>query len=331
MKWLAWISMVACLLTATVVRAEEDETAFKATLRAVVAVGWRGQDMREVERLSQEFRASRARALSGAWKSRLLHGVLREEIDQAISRGEGWASLREKSARWARESRDAPVAELFHADVIVRQAWSIRGHEYANKVSAANMQAFGQLIGQASVYLQSVKKTAAIDPEWYALMLDCFVLSGASTENVWAMLAEATTREPGYMPTYYAAMERFSPKWGGSEAELENFIQRAAPLAGDRQEETYARLYARVIQLHALSHFASSKADCHRVVRGMQAFLAGYPDSFNVNMAARVAGACGDKEFALQLIGRIGDHPMADVWGKPPAIAFEGLKRWASQ
>jgi hypothetical protein len=43
-----------------------------------------------------------------------------------------------------------------------------------------------------------------------------------------------------------------------------------------------------------------------------------------------VAGACGDKDFALQLIERIGEHPMAEIWGMPPANAFDGLKRWAN-
>ena len=331
MRWLLGIYICACLFASAGARAEQDEAALKNSLRDVVSAAWRAQDMAQVERLAEEFRTTRAMSSTGAWKSRLLHRALWEDVERAALQGESWSSIRERSAHWARVARDVPIAQISYAAVIELQAWSVRGHGYASTVSAENMRTFGRLMHESGDYLDAVKDKAASDPEWYAAKLRCAWQGRTSNEEVWALLVEATAREPGYIPTFYSAMEGFTSRWGGSDDLLEAFIRKAAPLAGKLEEQAYARLYTRVIQSRTLAHFASSKVDCDRVVRGIKAFIVAYPDPLNLNLASRAAGACGDKAFALKLIERIGENPMAEVWGTPPANAFEGLKRWASQ
>lgn len=121
--------------------------------------------------------------------------------------------------------------------MIELQAWSVRGHGYANTVSAEDMETFGRLMREASDFPQPVKDKAASDPEWYAAKLRYAALGGASYEDVWSLLIEATARESGCTPTYYSAMEPFSLRWGGSDDMLETFIHRAATLAGKCEEQ----------------------------------------------------------------------------------------------
>lgn len=54
-------------------QAAEDEASLKFDMRANVSAAWKSQDMREIERLSQDFRTTRALAPSGAWKLSVLH------------------------------------------------------------------------------------------------------------------------------------------------------------------------------------------------------------------------------------------------------------------
>jgi hypothetical protein len=313
-------------------QAAEDEASLKFDMRANVSAAWKSQDMREIERLSQDFRTTRALAPSGAWKLSVLHNVLHAHIKQVVADGEDWDALLNKAARWTRQSPSATVAHLFYAAALEERGWSIRGVGFAVTVSPENMAAFGEQVRRARDYLQSVKAAVAADPGWYESMLRYSAYESLPAAQVNAVLAEAVAREPDYLPSYYVVAGRFGTRWGGSPQELEDFVRRSvASFEGKRRDEVYARLYSVVILRRYMDNFARSNADCERVIRGMKIFINDFPDPVNINLAARVAGVCGDGDFARALIPRIGANPMQEVWGTPPSAGFDGLKRWAGK
>src|SRR5262249_6348876 len=110
---------------------------------------------------------------------------------------------------------------------------------------------------------------------------------------------------------------------------VEDFAREA--LEKTKAEEgfgMYARIYWYVYQVeYHETLFSNSMVDWPTMKKGMDDVLAKYPDPWYLNNFALLACLAKDKVKTAELLGRIDDDPLDEVWGMPSF--FEPCKGWA--
>jgi hypothetical protein len=307
-----------------------DEMGVRKKIDTQVADLWRKKELAALERLSSDFRTSRARTPSGIWKLSVFNGSLSAQIDGDVRRGTSWQEIHDQASRWARKSPASPLAQLWVAQAWIDHAWSVRGTEYAQSVSPENMATFREYVARARSHLESVKTVASVDPSWYELMLNCTQYGDGSMAETDALFAEAISREPDFLQTYFVASSQFSRKWGGSTDALKGFMTRAVGRFDVRMGDAmYMRIAWWVSDQNLLEAALGSTLDCARMMRGAKYIYSDYPDRWNANNFARFSAQCGDKASTAYFLAKMGPRPMKEVWGRYRAEYLENVKAFA--
>ncbi|WP_369038872.1 hypothetical protein [Stenotrophomonas maltophilia] len=225
---------------------------------------------------------------------------------------EHWNDWTAWAARWIRQSPRSPSAHLVAARIPLNLAWSHRGSGYASGVSAQDWAQFHEYNAVSAAYLQEHKRIAQRDAYWYDLSTQLAARQNQDDEALLAIVDEASSAFPDYLPLHLVAMQHFTPRWGGSTAKMEAFARRSMATlpAGDRAER-YARLYWAATEMpldDAL--FQQSQVDWPLMRRGLEDLLARYPTLENRNGAQRFACLSGDlatlEAWQRQLVAHIG-------------------------
>lgn len=238
--------------------------------------------------------------------------------------------MEDKARAWATRSPNAPVAQIFLADVLLSHGFAIRGTDYAYKVPPDQMTEFKRYIRLARSQLENTKTIASVDPSWYEFMLNIAQYQSWPASQHETLFLEALQREPHFLQTYFVGSGRFSPKWGGSRDELNAFITKAVAGLGPTQSDAmYARIHWWIAELRYFDRFEDAPVDCVRMMRGAKAVVLDYPDQWNINNFALFAVRCQDKNAFDYFAKLIQPKPMMEVWRAP--AYFEGAVAWARQ
>jgi hypothetical protein len=158
-------------------------------------------------------------------------------------------------------------------------------------------------ISMARDHLLQTKAFAMVDPYWYETMLWIGIYTQWRGDDFDALLNEALAREPGFYPTYFAAMSYRLPSWQRDSAAVEQFARSAA----ERTRTTdgsgmYGRIYWYAADTqYGERLFKDPRLLWPRMRQGLEDVAARYPDSWNLNNFARFACLAGDKDKLREL------------------------------
>lgn len=252
-------------------------------------------DFSRLSAMGDDYRSSRARIPSGIWKLGVFHAGLQAYLADGLQPQDGCDYRKAQFVqRWAAAAPHDPAAHITNAELLLMQAWCIRGDGYADSVAAEAWPAFREKVAAASQVLEDHKAIASIDPEFYAVKLKVMRAQGANKADFKNLIAEASSREPYYHRTYFAAVWNYLPQWGGSFEEVNEFAQYAA----DRTRVTDGNgFYARVIwSLDECGCGIAEHADWKKLKQGMRDVYTRYPVRWNGDYFANLSCRMGDVE-----------------------------------
>jgi hypothetical protein len=190
--------------------------------------------------------------------------------------------LRLKLEAWQKEFPDSAYLPIIEAMIAQSAAWRARGRGFSSTVTPEGWKLFHERTADAWRILMESRQTSSRIPSWYAHAISTGLDSGESTDDLRELFDAGIARHPGYLPIYFSYMRNFSPRWGGSFREADEFIleQVAAPTNVDG-EMLYARLYWVIDQAGGQedSLFDESAMSWPRMRRGFEAMMKAYPDS----------------------------------------------------
>src|SRR5258706_7447280 len=129
---------------------------------------------------------------------------------------------------WRKAYPDSIAAKLAEASHYRSVAWAARGESYAGDVPAEAWPVYKENIQKATKLLDAMGPGSKDEPAWYADRLQISLDGSESRAKFKALLAEALKRHPRYLPIYFMGARGHSQQWGGSNAELNAFINDAA-------------------------------------------------------------------------------------------------------
>jgi hypothetical protein len=269
-------------------------------------------DFDQLEALATRTGGPDARTPSGLYQRSLLLGGLHDAFDTVRPDDDAaWQEMDDRLARWKAAHPDSTTARLAPALAHLARAWGYRGTCYAQCVDEAAWAPFREHVERARQLLEEDKSLAAADPYWYQLMADVATAQQWEPARFAEFEAQALEHGPGSYDTFFALAQRHQPKWGGSAAEVEDYVGRVV----DRTRATdgegmYARLYWAMLGPESPEGYA---IDWTRMQRGIDDVLARYPDPWNLNHFAAIACRAGHMEVAAPLLARL-DPVVPDAW-----------------
>ena len=278
----AFVCLLAIVLGAD---AYAEELQDRATIQSEVQGFLQQGNFAGLEAMAGGYRATQARTSSGLWKLTLFYVGIARTVRNA---GGDWAV---RTARaWVAKYPQSPTAHLVYADVLPDTE-------------------------KTRIYLEAHKSVAAQDPRWYEMMAEIAHEQGWSRPRFARLIDEGLDRMPAYYPIYFAAVDYFSPRWGGSAVAIDGFARQAV----ERTRETDGwGLYARIYWYASQSEFGDglftqSQVNWPDMKMGMDDVLRRYADGWNLANFLKFACLRGDGQEMKALTQRMDDSAWA-VW-----------------
>jgi hypothetical protein len=297
-----------------------DELAVRQAIGIRVAILWEAEDIKELEKMAEEYRSTNAKTPSGASKLSAFHYELAKQLQTSIDDDRIWIKLEQRSFAWASAFPNSPTAQLQHAQTIFNRSWKFKSRA-----------AFNNNVDRAVRYMEEHKGVAAKDPRWYELMLYIANVRGWKPQEQQVLYAEAVAAEPQYLQSHFIAAGFHAPSNGGDADSLELFISSAADrMGGADGDELYTRIYWYAKDNYLGGQLAYAAVKCDRLMRGLDRLLQKNPDLWNVNSLVSHARRCNDKVRAKALMDKIGDTPILSAWGDSTK-SFAQTRAWAAK
>jgi tetratricopeptide (TPR) repeat protein len=165
---------------------------------------------------------------------------------------------------WVATKPQMPLPLLLRAQYHYRHGWRVRGPDFADKVSSADMRGFGAEMQQALEDVEMAIRLDGGDP--FAHLLRLRILRGGGlSQRLFDAFGQAIARYPNYYMLYTIMLDTLQPKWGGTTAEMQAFVDHyAGPApANSPLKLLYLELYSSYLQIAANSCWNNDKPqDC---------------------------------------------------------------------
>lgn len=200
----------------------------------------------------------------------------------------------------------------------MRRGWTYRGTDFGSQVAVSDREKFRAYAQKSAIFLVQHAEVGSQDPHWYFQLADAYRAMAVDKDRFLAHINKGPDQFPDYDELYFVSSGYFSPKWFGSEEELEDFAQQAVARTEDtRGYEVYARIYWAAGRFsNAKYAFQSKSANWQHMVRGMNAILSRYPSQWNINHFAYFS--CYRVEAQMLRYLRMIEEPIVEsAWGSP--------------
>jgi hypothetical protein len=304
---------LACALVLAGARpAVAGELEQRQQLRQRAAQLYHGERFAELDRLFDQARTGRLRTDSGVWQLWVLHRGLIEGEPRPGNEQQAKAQV-DRARRWLAQRPDSVEAPLVVAEVELNYAHALACHQCT---VVSEDQRTGLVLAaakRAQSLLEEAKARGAVDPQWYADMLDLGQLKHWGPEYFDEVLDEATAKSPDYYTIWFEAVDYL--------LEQPDAAQRIDALAREAVAKTRAReggsLYARIWWYAAQVRygdalFTSTPIKWEDFDAGIRDVMKRHPDDWNRNSFANFACNAGKKARARELMA--GHEPMPEAW-----------------
>jgi hypothetical protein len=307
-----------------------DELAERSAIGSKVVQLLKDEDFDGLERMATSFRRTGARTSSGLWKLTLYYAGVSKAFETYDIDAAHWTAVEKVTNAWVGRYPKSPTAHLAHADMLLQHAWAYRGPWRAKEVRAEDWQPFRNYVDQARQYLETYKAIGSSDPRWYELMASIANLQSWSDVDFTNLMNEGLNRYPTFYQLYFAAINYYTPKWGGSAEAIEAFAKDAMKRTRSTEGAgLYARIYWYASQAqYGERLFTESLVDWPVMKTGIDDLLKKYPDSWNTNNFAKIACLARDKPKTAELLRQIKGPPLTAAWGN--AANFERCRAWVA-
>jgi hypothetical protein len=228
----------------------------------------------------------------------------------------------QRFAEWRRAHPKSALPDLLEADLYQQFAWAARGHGYAKEVRAQDWAMFSYRVSLAQAILDDVAQRGRDEPHWYTSSIGVGLDGEESRDAMRATFDAGARRFPSYEPLYRAMLRVLMPRWGGSSAEVADFVEQQASSA--RPDSTYARLYTEYVGMEGddVDVFDDSRVDWPRIRAGLESLRRQHAASdYVVNISAYMACRKNDAEAYAQFRNASADRPSATAWSEKHTLS----------
>jgi Domain of unknown function (DUF4034) len=285
---------------------------------------FQAEKFEQLDCLTDDLRANKARFPGGMWKIHLFYtGLYTPAVNPTT---QDWEQLLARFQKWMAARPMSITARVALATSFIGYAWEARGNGYADTVTKSGWNLFEQRIADARAALEEASSLPAKCPEWYVAMLEVAEAQSWDVAEARALFEKAFKFEPGYY--YYERVmgNYLLPKWGGELGDTERFASEIADrLGGDDGDILYFQV--------ANFLMCGCKGDPHlswpRISKGFNASERLYGVSMlNLNLIALIASHRNDPIVADSAFRRIGDQWDEETWHKRDR--FDDARKWAA-
>ena len=244
--------------------------------------------------------------------------ALRGAFDAAFSREQDWTKIYARIQELKKQFPNKTFVALAEADYWIVYAWDARGNGYASSVTQDGWKLFRERLEKAEKVLLDSKDYASANPIWYDEMLTVQSALDRSGDEKTKTFLEGAKKSETYYPLYFTMLNYMLPKWGGSWATVDSFVQWSVDNTKDVDGNSlYARLYWSAYQgLRPEERlFKDTRASWPKMKKGFEDMMARHPQSkWNLNNFAMFACMAGDKKTFRALRKQIGKDVAEDAW-----------------
>ena len=131
---------------------------------------------------------------------------------------------------WLESRPDSVAARVSLAMAQEKQAWELRGHDYADQLTPWQEQGFLSAITGA---VETVSSITQWDPEAYGLLIDIATETGMPQDVQDGLFHRAASAYPDYPTIYVTRTTALLPKWGGSSTAICDLADSLANSSSD--------------------------------------------------------------------------------------------------
>jgi len=220
---------------------------------------------------------------------------------------------------------DSIYPSLLKSQFWIEFAWDARGNGYASSVSQEGWKLFRERLTKAEKILIENKNKASTSPAWYLLRyIPLFHLDHPQKEKD-KFYSEAFKKHKGFLRLYILRRNQLRPRWGGSWAKVDEFINWAAENTKEIEGAgMYARLYFGVYTnlRKNESLYKNTLADWDKLKSGLTDLISLYPESkFHKNIFALMACEASDKSSYHEIRSKISSDERW-TWSKKYSVNY---------
>ena len=271
------------------------------------------ENFAQLEDIGDDARSQKSRFRGGGWKLAAFYGAISSPGSGTATDAE-WKAHFERLQRWIAFRPDSSTPRVALADSYLRFAWKARGSGTSDTVTPEGRKLFFDRAEKAREILEKAKSLSTSDPHWFLVMHKVSRAQEWTPQQAKQLLEEAYNVEPNYYYFYDSYAFSLLPRWYGKPGDSEAFAESIADRVGTSEGD--------VIYFNIALHENCCKArpqmpalSWDRVKQGFASSEQLYRSTnFQRNAMAYMAVRGGDKEFAQQIFGRIGDNWSKRVW-----------------
>ncbi len=317
------------VMSTTAIAAEIlDGPAARAILQAEVQTLVYQEKYDELERMANEFRATKARFIDGIWKLSLFYNSI--NLESSEKNDVQCTEYINKLEKWMKKYPDSLTAKVMTAFAFLTYGWRARGNDYANTVTEEGWKLLSERVEKAYRLVKDKPGKPSDDcPGRYYMLLQVAQYQSWSKNKYDALFREAVTFEPGYHAYYIVRAHSLMQRWGGAKGEWQKFAEDAVKLTPKHEG---MGIYARILRvMWNYKEFKDFKDPLVSWAKMKQGFIdmerAYLNSSYNFNSFCMFACIAEDKETARKLFQQIGNTPYTEAW--KGRANFEKWRRWA--
>jgi hypothetical protein len=265
----------------------------------------------DLERMANDYRASKARVPGGEWRLRLFYTALDAPQQTDKDTLDHLAHLE----RWMKAHPESVTPRIALATSLHRWAWVARGNGLANTVTPEGWRLFEERIKEAQVVLEGSANIHTMCPQWYLEMMTVGLAQSWDAKRVKENFERGIQFESGYYYLYLQYANYLLPKWDGNPGDASKFAKSSADrLGGEAGDLLYFQI-ATVLIKRGDGDFPIKQMDWGRIQRGYQALTTQFGvDRRTKNQLAFMAYKYRDVNVSRQQFALIGDDWARGVW-----------------
>jgi len=251
------------------------------------------------------------------------------QFDSYFRSTQAWEADQAALDQWRHEKPDSLASALVEAIYWRAYASQLRLGTVGHLQKEA-MAFYQEQLGHGVARLKQVKAQANTCPLWHSLNISLQLEGAGSRRAAASAYLDAVQAFPNDLQIHFAMSRAYSPRWGGTAVQFDQFARRAAFFTKSAEGSgMYARLYWRedgngseAIQFRE----QRGLPEWRMVKSGFEDLLQRHPqDQRGRNKFASFACRANDRETYLKLRQELGEHVMPELW--PDVASVESCDR----
>lgn len=186
---------------------------------------------------------------------------------------------------WTIEHPDSYLAAVLMAHHLWEAAWAHRGFGFSNTISSERMDSYSSYLEGASIYAESARELAPEQPYAVAILVNLYGSQNHLNDQARALYDSYLDANPYSYIVRQEHLTRLQPRWGGSDAELQELVDSAAPyLDGNSQLQLLFRWPAVSIANDFRTGYGPRAQDSRRALEMYRIVLEDFPDASNARL-----------------------------------------------